>query len=302
MKPILAVVGLGLLVSTQVASAAERISAVAVARDGKSAVVASADRSVRVVSLPDKRELRRLSFTEIPAAVALSPSGALVAVGGFGFLDLVELATGKQLAHLADPIGHLSINALAFSPDGKTLAAAGDAGRVKLYDGATAKELRAISGLSKIVNAVAFAPDGKTLAVAGVDNAVSLFAVSGEPGAVLRAHKTWIAAMIFSIDGKQLVSADQNANVIVWDRASGKPVEELRGDNGWTYALAASPDGKLLAWGADGGVQLWDRAGKRAGAKLPTARSQITTVAFTPDGKHVIAGDYAGALHVVDVK
>jgi len=220
MKPLVAVVAL--LVSTQVASAAERISAVAVTRDGKSAVVASADRSLRVVALPDKRELRRLTFTEIPAAVALSPSGALLAVGGFGFLDLYELATGKQVAHVADPIGHLSINALAFSPDGKTLAAAGDAGRVKLFDGATAKELRAISGLSKIVNAVAFAPDGKALAVAGVDDAVSLFAVSGEPGAVLRAHKTWIAAMIFSIDGKQLVSADQNANVIVWDRASGK--------------------------------------------------------------------------------
>lgn len=291
-----------LLLAMASAARADRVTAMAVAPDGKTLIVASSDRRVRVLSLPDEHALRTIPAIEVPLTIALPPRGKLLAVGGFGFLDLYDLATGKPLAQVHDPLGHLSVNSVAFSPDGKSLLAGGDAGRVKIFAAAALKERLDIKGLTMAVDAVAFAPDGKTVAVAGVDNRVSLFsAADGTPGPVLRAHKTWITALGFIRDGKRMVSTDQDANIVVWDRAAGKPLAELKGDNGYTYALALSPDGKTLAWGAEGGVQLYDLVAKKRLAKLKAGSAVVTALTFLPDGKALVVGDYSGDVRVVDL-
>jgi WD40 repeat protein len=281
---------------------AEPVAGIAVTRDGKALVVANRDKTIRVLALPGGKELRRVAFPEVPGSVAVSPDGKLLAVGGFARLQLFDLATGKLLGDARDPVGHGGTNSLAFSPDGKTLAVAGDFGRLALFDPVTAKERLALPPRKAIVNAVAWSPDGKTLASAGVDNVVTLWSPDGKPGLELRGHQTWIASCIFSPDGKQIVSVDQNAHVIVWARVSGNQLERMRGDNGYTYAIAASPDGKTLAWGAEAGVQLWSVPEKKAITKLPTtAGAVITAIGYTPDGKSLIVGDYKGTVHVFDV-
>ena len=280
---------------------AEPVAGFAVTRDGKLLVVANRDKTVRVLAFPGGKEVRRITFPEVPGSVAVSPNGKLLAVGGFARLQVFELATGKLLADADSPVGRGGVNSLAFSPDGRTLAVAGDFGRAALFDPATAKERLALAGLKKIVNAIAFSPDGKTLATAGVDNLVTLWSPDGKPGLVLRGHETWIAAFVFSPDGSRIVSLDQNAHVLVWDRATGKLVERMRGDNGYAYVIACSPDGKTLAWGAEASVQLWSVAEKKAITKLPIPRATITTLLYSPDGKRLIVGDWAGRVHVFDL-
>ena len=113
---------------------AEPVAGVAVTRDGKTLVVANRDRTVRVLALPGGKELRRITFPEVPGSVAVSPNGKLLAVGGFARLQVFALATGKKLAEAEDPVGHGGVNSLAFSPDGKRLIVGDYAGRVNVFD------------------------------------------------------------------------------------------------------------------------------------------------------------------------
>jgi WD40 repeat protein len=282
---------------------AAKVTGFQVTSDGKTVIVGVADNTVRSLSAADGKEQRKLSLTEVPMAVALSPNGKTLAVGGFAFLSLYESATGKLVVTTKDPLGHMSINGLAFFPDSKTVVAGGDGGRIRMFDTTTGKQVRELEGFKSIVNAVAISGDGKTIAAGGVDNEVRLWdATSGAAGLVMKGHKTWIAGLTFTADGKSIVSVDQNAHLFMWDRATGKQLGAMEGDNGYSYAVAASPDGKLLAWGVEGGAQLWDVASKKPLDKISVVKSVVTTVAFSPDNKTLFIGDYGGHVTAVDMK
>jgi WD40 repeat protein len=290
------------LVLVSATANAGRVASLTVTPDSKSVVVGGEDKTVRVLAVSDGKEKSKITLTEIPMAVSLSPNGKTIAVGGFAFLALYETASGKAIATTPDPLGHMSINSLAFMPDGKSVVAGGDGGRVRVFDATNGKQVRELVGFTKIVNAVSVSSDGKTIAAAGVDNDVRLWdAATGAAGLVMKGHKTWIAGLTFTSDGKSLVSVDQNAHLFVWDRASGKQTGNMDGDSGWAYSVAASPDGKLLAWGADGGVQLWDVATKKPLDKVSVTKSQVTTLMFSSDSKSLFVGDYGGHVISVDV-
>ncbi|MBX3579629.1 MAG: hypothetical protein KF723_20690 [Rhizobiaceae bacterium] len=149
----------------------------------------------------------------------------------------------------------------------------------------------------------ALSPDGKRLALALWDNTVRIWdAESGRELRVLAGHTTPVTDIVFSDDGKHIVTvAGYHMSVYyqddytprLWDIETGTSVE-LSGHTNAVTAVDRSPDGKLLATSAmDGTLRLWDMA---TGAPLLSLSDTdaVMSVKFSADGRYLAAGNWPG--------
>jgi WD40 repeat protein len=210
----------------------------------------------------------------------------------------------------------VAVSAVAFSPDGKTLASAGGdlghPGELRLWDIATGRPHEILERHDSAVYAVAFSPDGQTLASAGGggvfqrNNEVRLWdAATGRPRVILKGHEDRVMTVAFSPDGKTLASGGDDGTVRLWDAASGSPRATLAGHAGEVKAVAFSPDGKTLASGGGvfrkpGEVRLWDPATGSPRATLAGHAGQVRAMAFSPDGETLASAGDDGAVRLWD--
>jgi WD40 repeat protein len=131
-----------------------------------------------------------------------------------------EPAVTRQIEKLVG-----SVWGLAFSPDGKTLAAATEDREVRLWDVATGNERPALRGHTGVVHGLAYSPDGKVLASASMDKTVRLWnTTSGKELATLRSHTNAVKCVAYSPDGKMLASGSWDGTAKIWD-VSGVTLE-----------------------------------------------------------------------------
>ena len=162
---------------------------------------------------------------------------------------------------------------MAFSPDGSTLAVAGESATIQLYDIESARKLATLKGHENSVESLDFSPDGKHLASASWDKTFRVWEVASGREERRFAHSTHERlAVRFSPDGKMLACSDgqremrhfepiADISVQLWDWKERTLLHTLRGHTNCVYTLAFSPDGKTLASGSmDQTVKLWDTA------------------------------------------
>jgi WD40 repeat protein len=230
-------------------------------------------------------------------AVAVRADGKVVASGRGNQLRLYK-PTGEFLRTLVDPnlkladgktakAAHISlVEALAFSPDGKTLAS-GAYQEVKLWDPETGALKQTITGFADRVVALAYSPNGKYLATGGgvptEDGAVKIFEATGKPVIELKApHSDEVLGVSFSPDNTKLATCGADKFVKVWEVPSGKFLKSFEGHTHHVLDVGWKPDGKLLAsGGADDAIKVWDYEKGEQARTIPNAhQKQITRLAF----------------------
>jgi dipeptidyl aminopeptidase/acylaminoacyl peptidase len=244
--------------------------------------------------------------------VAFSPGSEVLATAGDDGLRLWDPSAAEERRALGEPGTRLW--AVAFTSDGKLLAAAGGdwshpeaSGELRVWDATTGRAVRALAKPVPLVFTLAFSPDGKTLASGSWDGVVRLWeADTGRPKGRLAGHAGPVRSVAFAPDGRALASGGYDGSVRLWDLASLKERQCLRAGRGWVNAVAFSPDGRTVASAENAGdalagvadgeevrpglVRLWDAATGRERAALRGARGVVLSVAFSPDGTMLAAG------------
>jgi RNA polymerase sigma factor (sigma-70 family) len=249
--------------------------------DGKTLAFGTVQGYVELWDVAAGKELRRLEPEQVSRAqggcLAFSPDGKTLAAGqGDRSVQLWDVATGKKLRQIgeaAKPDGVRVVVVirgfqaepqadLAFSPDGKTLAASRQTSSVHQYDVETGKEVAAV-------------PAG---------------------------HQTAVSTLWASPDGKTVMTFGRGDAVRVWDLNTGKELRQVPVPNGTTCVTLSPDGSVVAAGGPGSAVELRDTATGKELRKLETNLPGVVALAFSPDGKSFAArGPQSPLIRLFDV-
>lgn len=177
---------------------------------------------------------------------------------------------------------------------------------LKLFSMETGEAVKVFSGNASGIYKAYFSSDGKYIASFGIncpgcDGDVSLWdKASGTCIKIFKGHLKNIDAVAFSPDGRYLMSADSGGVIKLWDITAGSNVWTSKHGSLGFHALAFSPDSRYFLSGAVEGVKLWNAAdGKEI--RTFTDAGFALSVAFSPNGKYALSGNYDNTLKLWDV-
>jgi WD40 repeat protein len=240
----------------------------------------------------------------LPAAAAIrtaafAPHDKIAAIAARDLVSFWDLNTKNRVR---DPIVASSpILALAWSPDGRTLATGGDNGAVQLWSPLTPGSSTLLVDQPNQIVALAWKPDGQVLASGGSEGKVRQFAVAtGKESGPILAHPGTVTALAWSPDGKVLWSACKDGLCRRWDLDAAKVSLTLKHEQR-IEALALSEDGKsVLTAGEDHTARVWNAEDGRLLQTLAHPAS-VRAAALSPDGKLALTGGDDHAVRIWDV-
>jgi hypothetical protein len=186
----------------------------------------------------------------------------------------------------------IPVTAVAFSPDGETIATSGYH-EVLLWKAGDGTLLRRIGNVAERVYDLAFSPDGQRLAIAsgtpGEIGEIKVFSIAdGALLADLVKVEDAMFGVAFSPDGKRLAACGSDRSIRIYDATDWKELHAIEDHADWVMSIAWSPDGSRLASaGRDKTSKVFDTAKGEALGTFNGHGEIVYGVAFLPDGKQV---------------
>ncbi len=285
--------------------------------DRSTVVSASNDR----VILWDRTGSKEPRVLETPTprdwCLAVAPDGKTFATGGNDQAVSVWDATSGKVQTTLKFEG--PIRGVAFSPDGKRLAAVSDDASdgsaaavpghgAAVFEIATGKLVFRLEGHEGGVRAVAWSPDGKYIATGGADRLGRLWdAATGKEVRKFEGHAGTVEAVAFSPDSTWAVTGGFGGTIILWRPGTEDPGRPINTGNNGLSAIAFSPDGRLVAIATRQTnatkfpVTVWDVMTAKQRARFPGSQETASSLAFSADGRVLASGGGDGTVTLWDL-
>jgi WD40 repeat protein len=279
------------------------VTGVAITADGRRAVSASYDLTLKVWDLDTGRQVRTLVGHFTANGVAVSPDGRrAVSASSDKTLKVWDLETGGELRTL---VGHSdAVMSVAVSPDGRRAVSASSDKTLKVWDLETGRELHMLEGHSGSVNGVAVSPDGCRVVSASYDKTLKVWELeTARELRTLEGHSSAVNDVAVASDGRRAVSASADKTVKVWDLETGRELRTLEGHSGVVVAVSLSSNGRrAVSASSDNTLKVWDLETGREVRTLQGHSDMVCGAAMSTDGRRAVSASEDRTLKVWDLE
>ncbi len=273
--------------------------------DGRFAISASADRSLKIWDLDTGQILRTLmAHTDTVWGVALALNGRrAVSASADGTLRIWDTQSGQVLRTLAGHDG--GVLAVATTPNGRTIVSGSVDCTIRIWDGENGELLRVLTGHSDGVRAVAISADGGTILSGSKPGELKVWNLSSEreKNVRLEGHSGMIYSLAITGNGRRAASAAADGTVRLWDLQTGREISRLVAHDMPVYGVTLTPDGARGASASyDRTVKVWNLETGEEERTLRGHGDLVYAVSITPDGQRIVSASNDRTLRVWDLQ